>query len=202
MRVFVAGGRGVTKPSSTTEAARSSRGCTGRCTLCAVLIVISGLPGVGKTTLAAALARRIRSTHVSVDAIEDALLSAGCEPGWTTGVAAYEAARAAAEQNLALGQTVVVDAVNDSDGARQTWRRAATSTGAVLRFVLLRPPRPEEHQRRLRDRTRPLLHVPEPSWDRVVERALAYEPWSDPLIEVSAQETVAALVERLVLAQS
>lgn len=93
--------------------------------MCAVLIVISGLPGVGKTTLAAALARQARAVHLSVDAAEEALLGAGLEPGWTTGVAAYEAVRAAAEQNLTLGLIVVVDAVNDSEAARQTWRTAA-----------------------------------------------------------------------------
>ena len=166
-------------------------------TLPVVLIVISGLPGVGKTTLAAALARRFRSTHVSVDTIEDALLGAGFGPGWKTGVAAYEAARAAAEQNLRLGRTVIVDAVNDTDAARQTWRDAATSTGHVLRFVLLRPPPPEQHQRRLRGRARPLLHVQEPTWDQVMARAQMYEPWSDDPLELSAGEPVDVLVGRL-----
>src|SRR5688572_16073348 len=106
----------------------------------AVLIVISGLPGVGKTTLAAALARRLGASHLSVDTAENALLGAGFEPGWATGVAAYEVVRAAAEQNLRLGHTVVVDAVNDSDAARQTWRNAAAATESALRFVVLLPP--------------------------------------------------------------
>jgi predicted kinase len=85
-----------------------------------VLIVISGLPGTGKSAVAAAVAGELDGVHLSVDRIEDALLGAGLRRSWETGVAAYEAARAAAEQNLDLGRTVVVDAVNDSEAARNT----------------------------------------------------------------------------------
>lgn len=159
--------------------------------------MVSGLPGIGKTTLAAGLARRIRTTHLSVDTVEDALLRIGFEPGWTTGVAAYEAVRAAAEQNLSLGHPVIVDAVNDTDAARRTWREAATATGSVLRFVLLRPPPPEEHQRRLRGRTRALLRVQEPTWEQVVERAQTYEEWTDSPIELSAVEPADQLLRQL-----
>lgn len=137
------------------------------------------------------------ATHLSVDTVEDALLGAGFEPGWTTGVAAYQAVRFAAEQNLLLGHTVVVDAVNDTDAARQTWRDAATATRNELRFVLLRPPPPDEHQRRLRGRKRALLHVHEPTWEQVVERARMYEEWSDTTIPLSASEPAERILEQL-----
>lgn len=41
--------------------------------MCNVLVVILGLPGTGKTTLAAALARQSRAVHLSVDVVEEAL---------------------------------------------------------------------------------------------------------------------------------
>jgi predicted kinase len=109
-----------------------------------VLVVISGLPGTGKSAVAAGLAARSGAVHLSVDTIEDALLGAGLLPGWQTGVAAYEAAGAVAEQNLALGLTVVVDAVNDSEPARGTWRTAAAATDSVLVFLRLDARRPVE----------------------------------------------------------
>ena len=62
-----------------------------------MLIVVSGLPGTGKSTVAAALAGHINAVHLSVDDAEDALLGAGLPPGFRTGVAAYEAVRAAAK---------------------------------------------------------------------------------------------------------
>jgi predicted kinase len=42
-----------------------------------MLIVFSGLPGVGKTTIAQALARELRATYVRIDTIEDAILADG-----------------------------------------------------------------------------------------------------------------------------
>lgn len=162
-----------------------------------MLILISGLPATGKTTLAAALARRVEAVHLSVDGIEDALLRSGLEPGWATGVAAYQAVGAAAQQNLPLGHTVVVDAVNDSEAARQVWRDAAARAGADIRFVLLTPPETAEHQRRLGARERGLQQIPEPSWSQVELRAEEYQAWQDDPLEVSADEPVEQLVRSL-----
>jgi predicted kinase len=163
-----------------------------------VLIVISGLPGTGKSAVAAALADRLEATHLSVDPIEDALLGAGLPSSWETGVAAYEAARVMAEQNLVLGTSVVVDAVNDSEAARATWRVAAAKAGAELAFVLLTLDDETEHRRRLEGRVRNLVHVPEPSWTDVLARAAAYEPWTEgACLRVDAKRTVDEVVLEL-----
>jgi predicted kinase len=153
------------------------------------LIVVSGLPGVGKSAVAALAAEGLGAVHLSIDPVEEALLGAGLEPGWTTGVAAYEAVRAAAETNLVLGHTVVVDAVNDSDGARDTWRVAASRTGAEVCWIVLICSDPVEHARRLADRRRGLALVPEPSWDDVRARREGYEPWTDPHTEIDTAGT-------------
>jgi predicted kinase len=129
-----------------------------------------------------------------VDEIEDALLGAGLQPGWTTGVAAYEAVRAAAEQNLALGHAVVVDAVNDSELARETWRRAAQATRAPLWFVFLAPPDAQEHRARLKRRGRRLVHVPEPTWEQVEARAAAYEPWREEPVVIDSNRDLETVV--------
>jgi predicted kinase len=163
-----------------------------------VLIVISGLPGTGKSAVAAELAARLKALHLSIDPIEDALLGAGLRRSWETGVAAYEAARVVAEQNLSLGRSVVVDAMNDSEPARETWRVASTNSGAGLSFVLLILDDEAEHRRRLEGRTRNLTHVPEPSWDDVRARAAAYEPWADGTCQrINADQPVDELVLEL-----
>jgi predicted kinase len=159
-----------------------------------MLVVISGLPGTGKSTVAEAVARRTGAVVLSVDEVEEALLGAGLASDWTTGVAAYEAVAAAAAENLRLGHTVIVDAVNDSEPARDTWRRAAAAAAAELVFVLLVPPPGPEHRRRLKERERGFLHQSEPAWEHVQARAEAFEPWRDPPVSVDAARPLDAVV--------
>jgi predicted kinase len=163
-----------------------------------VILVISGLPGTGKSAVAVAVAQHLQAVHLSIDPVEDAMLVAGLPSGWTTGVAAYEAVRVVAEMNLSLGRTVVVDAVNESELARQTWRTAAANTGEPLRFVLLSVTDVAEHRRRLEGRVRSFVNLPEPTWEQVQARAQAYEPWSGEHEAVSADGPVSEVV-RVVL---
>lgn len=165
------------------------------------LLAISGLPGVGKTTVAAAIARRLSAVHLSIDAIEEALLGCGLPAGREVGIAAYEAARAIAELNLRLGADVVVDAVNDSDDARQTWCGASRSTGAQLLFVHLVISDRGEHRRRLEERDRGFAHVPEPRWDQVLLRAAESSPWTDEHLELDTAELPVHEVVDAVLAR-
>jgi predicted kinase len=163
-----------------------------------MLVVVSGLPGVGKSTVAAALAARWGATHLSIDEVEDALLGCGLPAGERTGVAAYEAVRAAAQQNLALGNTVVVDAVNDSEPARETWRRAARATDRPLRFVLLALEDADEQRRRLTGRLRGHAHLPEPAWSRVEQVARGYADWAgDEVVRVDADAPPNTVLERV-----
>jgi len=122
------------------------------------------------------------------------MLGVGLPRDWTTGVAAYEAVRIAAETNLALGWSVVIDAVNDSEPARETWCTAATNAAVPLTFIVLTLTDPTEHRRRLERRSRGFVHLPEPTWDQVQTRAQAYEPWSGDHQTVSADEALSEVV--------
>ena len=162
------------------------------------LFVISGLPGVGKTTIADVVASRTGTVHLSIDAVEEAILACGLPSGWEVGVAAYEATRAMAEQNLRLGHDVVVDAVNDSEEARQTWHTAALRTGARIEFVLLVVSDVQEHERRLDGRDRGLAHVGEPTWSDVQRRRDDYAAWSHDVLEFdSAAQTADEIADAL-----
>ena len=105
------------------SAASPRRSAARRCDLdadetAAVLILMSGLPGVGKSTIADALAPRLGAPVLSVDPIEAAILRCGIPASFETGVAAYEVAATLAEHQLALGLDVVGDAVNSLEVAR------------------------------------------------------------------------------------
>lgn len=143
------------------------------------LLVISGLPGVGKTTVGRLIAEQSQSFHLSVDPVHDALLSTGLADCWNVGVGAYESVRVMTEANLLLGRCVVVDVVNDSEPARETRRTAARRTGSELVFVLLTRADEDEHRRRLEERERGHGHLPEPTRDEVQKRSAEYPEWTD-----------------------
>lgn len=163
-----------------------------------MLLVVSGLPGTGKTTVADALARTLGAVRVSVDAIEEGMLGSGLPASWSTGVAAYGAGAAVAVTNLANGSTVVVDAVNDSEAARDTWRSAAARAGADVRFVVLGLDDAAEHRRRIETRPTALVHVVMPTWDDVLTRASSSEAWAGgDFLPIDAGSPVAEVVEQV-----
>jgi predicted kinase len=96
---------------------------------------------------------------------------------------------------------VVVDAVNDSEPARQTWRRAAQHAAVPLAFVLLVVADEQLHRRRLEGRTRAFRNIAEPTWHEVKARAATFEPWSGEVEAIDASgaldAVVALVLERL-----
>jgi predicted kinase len=73
-----------------------------------MLIIFGGLPGVGKTTLAKAVAREWEAVYLRVDTIEQALRFSETLRG-EVGPAGYLVAYRLAEENLRIGGRVVAD---------------------------------------------------------------------------------------------
>ena len=94
-----------------------------------MLIALGGLPGVGKSTLAASLARRIGAVHLRIDTIEQAMRNQGFT---VSGPEGYLAARDLAEDNLGLGHAVIVDSVNPVETTRDYWRETAARMAVEL----------------------------------------------------------------------
>jgi predicted kinase len=68
-------------------------------------------PGTGKSELARQVAGHLSIAVLSVDPIEAPMLRAGIAQSFETGLAAYLVVEAIAGAQLALGQSVIVDAV-------------------------------------------------------------------------------------------
>jgi len=143
-----------------------------------MLIVTAGLPGAGKSTIAEVVGNRIGAPVVSVDPIESAILSAGINADEPTGLAAYLVAETIAEAVLAGGGSVIVDAVNAVEPARDQWLRLAARQKVTIKFVEVVCSDPELHRTRLASRGRRLAHIAEPSWHAVEQSLDEWENWS------------------------
>ncbi len=106
-----------------------------------MLISFSGLPGVGKSSVARLLAQRIKAVWLRIDSLEQALVRSGVVDRDGLGPAGYYVGYALALDNLRLGLTVLADCVNPLALTRNAWRDVAFEAGAELlevEFALMR----------------------------------------------------------------
>jgi predicted kinase len=159
------------------------------------LIVIGGLPGTGKTSLATGLARTLDAVHVRIDTIEHALRTSALA-GDAIGRAGYVVAYAIAEDNLRLRRIVVVDCVNPLASTRAAWRDVARRAGVAMVEVEVICSDASEHRRRVESRISETAGMKLPTWAEVMARE--YEPWTgEPLVIDTAHRPVEAGVIKL-----
>jgi len=158
-----------------------------------MLIVFSGLPGVGKTAIARELARTIRAVHLRIDSIEQALRRAG----YRVEGEGYEVAYAVAEDNLRVGRMVIADCVNPWPLTRSAWRTVAKRAGVAVLDVEIVCSDAAEHRRRVESREPDIAGHLLPSWQDVVERD--YHAWDrDRLVVDTAKSELVAGVGMIV----
>jgi predicted kinase len=143
-----------------------------------MLIVLSGLPGTGKTTIAKALITRLAATYVRVDEIEHAI-ARHAGSGNNIGPMGYYIGYAVAASNLKLGNAVVADSVNPVPESRQGWRRVAQAIEnmPLLEIEVICSDQ-VEHRRRVEAREADIDGFVLPTWSWVM--TLNYVPWTEP----------------------
>ncbi len=142
------------------------------------VIVISGLPGSGKSTVAESIAQRLLLTIFSVDPIESSIIKSGIARSFETGLAAYFVAETLAEEQLRTGISVIIDAVNPVKEARGMWRNVSTAHNATLILIECVLDR-HLHQQRIENRVRGMYGIPEVTWVDVENQCRGYQTWEE-----------------------
>ncbi len=150
-----------------------------------MLIALGGLPGVGKSTLAMSLARRIGAIHLRVDTIEQAMRNVGLT---VAGPEGYLAARDLAEDNLRIGHTVIVDSVNPVAITRDYWRETAARQAVELVEIEVVCSDTRQHRERVETRVTDIPGLVLPTWQQVLDRE--YEPWKTAHVIDTAGRTL------------
>ncbi len=160
-----------------------------------MLVVVGGLPGVGKSTIAASLARRTGANFVRIDAIETGIALAGLESPLTAGVGGYVVGNQIVRSMLIEQLDVIVDAVNPVAEARRGWIDLAVELDVAVLTVEVICSDVDLHRRRIEGRTPNLPGHEMPTWEDVVE--LSYEPWPDADIVLDSAEGDQNLIDAL-----
>jgi predicted kinase len=163
-----------------------------------VIVAIGGLPGVGKTTVARELARRMRAAHVRIDALESALVATGlvANPA-ELGPEGYGLALAVADTCLAAGGDVVVDAVFPIAISRQPFSELAERRAVPIHWIRLVCSDTAEHRRRVENRVFDLPGAGRPDWAAVTGRET--DEWTEPhaVVDTAAGDAVTTVQELL-----
>ena len=165
----------------------------------ATLVVLGGLPGTGKSTLADALAADIGAAVFNKDRLEASL--------WRDGITADQGSWDAAEhllttlagEQLRRGQSAILDTVARRADSRAAWRATAEEFGAPFRLIECVCSDQDLHRRRLDGRTRGIPGWYEVSWEDVERVRSRAEPWPEERLVLDA---AAPLADNLAAARS
>jgi predicted kinase len=164
------------------------------------LYIFSGLPGVGKTTLAKALSSRLNAVYLRVDTVEQGLIDL-CN--YQVEGEGYRLSYRVASDNLELGNIVVSDSCNPISLTRREWQEVASSKGIPYTNIEVVCSDIEAHRNRVESRETDVDGLILPSWQEVVDRE--YDQWETERVVVDtatrkAEESMIDLLGKLNIA--
>lgn len=143
------------------------------------LIIFTGLPGAGKSSIAQALSKELNFAVFSKDRLEATLVRSGlAEIGnQKLGYSGYELLTELAEASLQAGVSVGLDSVCGRSSIRKIWSELASSCGAS--FIIIECICSDEnlHRKRLENRVRGIDGWHELDWAEVERVRSYYEAW-------------------------
>lgn len=147
------------------------------------IIIFSGLPGTGKSTIAEAVGIELGIPVFAKDWIEATLLRcelAPANPQKPLGSAGYELLTTLAERQLLLNQSVILDSVASTLSIRAVWRALAKTYNAHWRVIECICSDETAHRTRLATRQRQIPGWHELEWSEVEHVRSYFEPWDEP----------------------
>lgn len=155
------------------------------------LIILAGLPGTGKSSVAEAIGRSLHIPVFAKDWLEAVLRRCQLQPGsehqsLTLGHAGYELLTTLAQRQLHLEQSVILDSVASTVSIRRQWRELAQTYGAAWQVIECVCTDEALHRQRLTKRDRGIPGWHELDWTEVERVKSYYAPWQDERLVLDA----------------
>jgi predicted kinase len=160
------------------------------------LIIVSGLPGVGKSTITENLSQKLKFPAFSVDPIESSIINSGIKRSFKTGLAAYIVVETLAAEQLKLGLSVIIDAVSPVKEARKMWQSLSDKYDAQL-IIIECVLNPDLHKKRIEARVRNMHGIPEVTWEDVKNQRKQYLKWKQNRLILDMASSIADNVDKV-----
>jgi predicted kinase len=161
------------------------------------LIVVGGLPGAGKSSLADALAKRLQAPVFTKDRIEASLWRNGVTADANSWQVAEDLLTTLAGEQLRRGQPAILDTVARTAQSRDTWRDLALEHGAGFVLIECVCSDVDLHRQRIEGRDRKIPGWYEVTWEEVERVRGRWEAWPDDRLVL---DSVNALDDNIVAA--
>lgn len=146
------------------------------------MILFSGLPGTGKSTLAEMIGRQLGIPVFAKDWLEASLILSGLgskDDLKRLGFAGYELLTVLAERQFILNQSVILDSVASTQSIRTKWYQLAKQYGAERRIIECICSDESLHRARLKDRRRNIPGWHELEWTDIQKVKQYYPAWEE-----------------------
>lgn len=150
------------------------------------LIVVGGLPGAGKSSLADALAERLQVPVFNKDHIEASLWRGGVTAELNSWQVAEDLLTTLAGEQLRRNQSAILDTVARTARSREAWRIVSLEHGAAFVPIECICSDAALHRRRIEGRDRGIPGWYELTWEDVERVGNGWEPWLDDHLVVDS----------------
>jgi predicted kinase len=162
------------------------------------LLMLSGLPGTGKSSLARQLSERLRSPIVETDVVRKTLFA---RPAYSADESAvvHWVSRLLIKKLLSRGVPVIFDATNLVESQRGTLYHTAEQVGVKLVIVrVVAPPQVVYERLQRRQRARESEDISDATWDVYRRMAERQQPIRRPHLVVDTNEDLQPALAKII----
>jgi predicted kinase len=159
------------------------------------IIIVGGVPGTGKTTLAELLSKEVEATCFSKDKLEAAILRRGLASKDSLNGVGYELLSEIAQTELDHNRSVILDSVASSQRVIEFWPHIIAQSIYYIECICSSE---ELHKERVESRSRNIAGWYEMTWNDILKIKKSYLPFSENRLVLDSVNDLSQNVEKAI----